>query len=260
MPSTLFESLALLSYFVIAFNYESSTVKRFVVAVCSYLCIQMIRGLFMVVVGVIPAIVGIEYLDLEILALLFLASAFLTYVITSLFRKFRYIKTSTMILPASWISLLVIPIFSITILTTLIYFVAYLPQFIMAIISIMAFAITILSFYFQNAISKAYEDKLKSALQTKEKEYYFTQCQLMQESLDKIKSIHHDMKFHLITARNYTSNNKSNEATDYLDSLLGDIGKIENYSDTGNIAFDSIANVIEKHHKERPKKNRIDAF
>ena len=234
----LFELFAVLTYFIIALNYEASIVKRIIAAVCSYLCIQMIQGIFLIITGAIPG--SSDLLNTEIALLLF-ASGLTNYIIASLFRRFKNIKNSKMTLPASWISLLIIPIFSTTILAVMIIFLDYLPLIIVAAISIMAFLFTVISFYFQNSISKAYEDKLKTALTEKEKEYYFSQCQLMQESVDKVKSIHHDMKFHLTTARDYVANNKTNEATDYLNSLLGDIGKIESYSDTGNMAFDKAA-------------------
>jgi len=83
-------------------------------------------------------------------------------------------------------------------------------------------------------------NKLKSKFQSKEKEYYFNQCQLMQKSIEHVKSIRHDMKHHLITLKGYLADN--HEATDYLNRLLGSIRESEICSATGNIAFDSIIN------------------
>jgi len=93
-----------------------------------------------------------------------------------------------------------------------------------------------------NTIKLEREYILNAELQAKEKEYYFAQCQLMQESAAQVRAVQHDMKMHLATARNYNENNKVKEATDYMNRLLGDVGESEAYSDTGNIAFDSIIN------------------
>jgi signal transduction histidine kinase len=71
---------------------------------------------------------------------------------------------------------------------------------------------------------------------------YRVQCQIMQESVENIRSIRHDMKLHLTAVRDFTANNNSPEATDYLNSLLGDLEKNEIYSSTKNTAFDSIIN------------------
>jgi sensor histidine kinase YesM len=75
-----------------------------------------------------------------------------------------------------------------------------------------------------------------------EKEYYHTQCRLMQESVENMNSIHHDMKFHLAAARDFITNDKSDEATNYLDGLLDDVDKSVIHSNTKNTAFDSIIN------------------
>ena len=56
------------------------------------------------------------------------------------------------------------------------------------------------------------------------------------------------MKIHLASLKDYTADNKA--ATDYLNSLLGEIVESEIYSDTGNIAFDSIINFKLKNAKE----------
>ena len=235
-----FELFAVLSYLIIPFNYESSMLKRFVAAICSYLCIQMIQGAFIFVMGVFQN--DAVNLDINDVALRFAASGVFVYIMTSIFRRFKNIKASTMRLPASWISFLIIPAFSITMVVVQFEFSVEIPRFVGISICIMAVAITTFTFYYQNAISKAYEDKLKAAIDSQEKEYYFAQCQLMQESVDKVKSIHHDMKSHLATARDYIANNKAEVAMAYLNDLLGGISESESYSDTGNIAFDSIIN------------------
>jgi len=105
-------------------------------------------------------------------------------------------------------------------------------------------------FIFFNIISRVFEDSLQSALHSQEREYYFAQCQLMQESVDKMKAYRHDVKLHLAALKDFTADNK--EATEYLNTLLGDVEESEVYSDMGNIAFDSIINfkikdVVAKH-------------
>ena len=83
---------------------------------------------------------------------------------------------------------------------------------------------------------------LKATLRAQEREYYYYQCQRMQESVEQTKSIQHDMKFHLITARNLAANAQADEATTYLDGILGDVAEFKIYSDTGNVIFDSMIN------------------
>ena len=60
-----------------------------------------------------------------------------------------------------------------------------------------ASAINIFVFYHQNHLAATYEEKLKSALEAQEKDYYMLQCKLMQESVEQVKALRHDMKLHL---------------------------------------------------------------
>jgi signal transduction histidine kinase len=233
-----FEIMALVTFLAIPLNYESSMLKRFVAAVCSYLCIQILVGAFIFGTGILRY----ETPRIAEVTPLFLTAGIFAFILTSLFRSFRNIKTSAMIFPATGSSFIIVPAFSIAILVIAALYMDYLPQPIVALMSFIAVLITAITFYFQNNISKAYLDKLKSTLHAQEKEYYFAQCQLMQESVESIRSIRHDMKSHLAMARDFTADNKSGEATNYLNGLLGDIDNYEIYSNTKNIAFDSIIN------------------
>jgi len=93
-----------------------------------------------------------------------------------------------------------------------------------------------------DTLSVAHEDRLKSALDAQEKEYYFSQCRFMQELVEQTKSARHDMMTHLAAIKGYVKENKTSAIADYLDTLLGTISETKIYSNTGNIAFDSIIN------------------
>jgi len=110
------------------------------------------------------------------------------------------------------------------------------------ITAILYIGLVFLGFYLVDTLVAKYEDKLKSELHTWEKEYYFTQCQLMQESTEQVKAIRHDMKLHLATLKDFTTTGDIEDIKKYLASLALDIEKSETYSDTGNISFDSIIN------------------
>jgi len=156
------------------------------------------------------------------------------------FLLFKNIKISAVNLNKLWIPLIILPI-GVTFIEFLHYFID--PAAISIIASLFnSLGVILIIFYLYNIISKAIEDNIKSALHSQEKEYYFTQCQLMQESVENTKSIRHDMQLHLATARDFITSNKSDEAANYLSSLINDIGKNEIYSNTKNTAFDSIIN------------------
>ncbi|MCL1788340.1 MAG: GHKL domain-containing protein [Defluviitaleaceae bacterium] len=117
-----------------------------------------------------------------------------------------------------------------------------------------------LIFFLTDTLTAKYEAKLKSERQAQEKEYYFAQCQLMQESIEAMKLYRHDVKLHLSTLRGYAVGNKPEEAAAYLDGLLGDITKGDAYSSTGHTAIDSIINHKLRYAAAQNIKLEVDIF
>lgn len=168
----------------------------------------------------------------------------LYYVFVLLLGRFKSISKDMIDAPKFWIPTIVIPF---AMQGYILAAESNLPPSVIEFIWATFFAVfliglTILMFYLYNTVSVAYEEKFKLSLDAQEKEYYRNQCQLMQESVENIKTIRHDMKLHLATAMDFTASGQANEAAHYLKSLLGDIEAKEVYSNTHNLAFDSIIN------------------
>ena len=239
----------LLGYFFLTLNYESTFIKRFVVTVLTF----SIFALLAIVIGIpfyilFPDITP-NYDGYTIA--LSVVNIVLGYFLALLFRRFRNIRKKAifpriaLFIPMP-IVLVVLGIFAVQFASS--FGVDILIEVSAIILLILIVGPIFLIFYLYDTLSAKYDEKLKSELQAQEKEYYFSQCQLMQESMEKVKSIQHDMKLHLTALKNYSANNEV--ATDYLNSLLDNIGESESYSDTGNIAFDSIINFKLKNAKE----------
>ena len=225
------------TFFIITLNYESSIKKKLVATFGTYITLFLAETIVFFALGFYQLDFFYNVWEESILGYILLGA--FTYMLALLLRRFKNIKKDTLHSPKFWI------FFSIILVSTLIMVfivLAYLPHDVGGIATIVIFSVNISTFYLHDILSAAYEDKLKSALHAKEKDYYFAQCQLMQESAEKVKTIRHDIKLHLATAADYNESGKVKESTDYLRGLLGDIGEKEIHSDTGNIAFDSIIN------------------
>jgi len=237
IPHVVVVSLAL---FVISLNYESTMMKRVVAIACNYVLFTVLINFSFLILSFFPR-PPFEN-ELYIWGLIYVLGAILSYLVALLLTRFKSIRKNNVALPKLWVSILFVQVL-------IIVSALYVPEDSHIFLSffnfttlLILFGVNLFAFYLYDTISSAYESKLKSALHNQEKEYYFTQCQLMQESVENIKTIRHDIKLHLATARNFTASGKANEATDYLDGLLGDIEKKEIYSNTKNTAFDSIIN------------------
>ncbi len=230
-------------YFIITLNYESTTVKRIVVAasvVIITLVSNIVAGSFIFLI--FPSSIGSDRRD----SLLMDSMVYLpiVYFMVKLLGRYKNLKNSVVPRISLAISSLVMLILLgyIFLSISVNYLGMNIDQLAVVLVGALFLTSVFLSFYLHDTLSAAYENKLKSALHAQEKEYYFAQCKLMQESVENAKSIRHDIKSQLATLKDYSTKGKPEDIENYLDGLLEDIERNEIYSNTGNIAFDSIIN------------------
>ena len=233
-------SANILIFSIITLNYKSFMIKRISLALgmASFMMIIELL-LFLTYDATITSIfegVGFES------GFVFIYSGVAQYLLALLFQRFRNVRRNHSAKLVYWISTIFIPISSLIVIFVVLI-LTYTSQSVLAFIIAVILGINLLTFYFQDTISnKAFEDNLKYILDSKEKEYYISQCQLMQESVDIMKSFRHDTKMHLAILKEFVKNDASGDIVGYLNLLLGDIEKSEIYCDTGNLALDSIIN------------------
>ena len=215
--------LALL--FVILLNYKASMKKRIVALICIYS-------------ANIATIMGTSILFNHIFhdptaAKIVFGASLVFYFVAMLVQRLKNIRKS----PVVALAALVMPIatFAMLFLSRAgITDITFLSVLIVLVIA------NILTFYLLDTLSARREEKIKLALYAQEAEYFLAQCELAQKSVEQVNAVRHDMRLHLTVLKECAADNKT--ATDYLDRLLGDVEKSKVYSDTGNIAFDSIIN------------------
>ena len=232
-PTPLTLIIYLLALLVISLNYESPMVKRFSAATAGHFAILIMSAFAVRSVELFPTNMLISATDLA-----YVSASILIYLLSLLaFLCFKNIKKVTVNLHKVWLPFIILPVA----VSFFEFFAISSPAIGVPIIIIgNNIAVFFIFLYLYNGLSKIFEDTLKSKLHSQEKEFYFAQIQLMQESVKKVRSIRHDMDFHLATLKDFSVENKA--ATDYINSLIGDISESEVYSSTGNIAFDSIIN------------------
>jgi len=192
---------------VITLNYESVAMKRVAAVAAGHYVMLSITIINSALLRHLPAIWLIDHARLVVLFI----SLFIYIVALMVFPLFKHIKKTAVNLNKLWFPLIIFPIAHTFIelfhnINTPIVFVS------VNVFNTLGFIL--IFFFLYNTLSKVFENSLKSALHAQEREYYFTQCELMQESVDKMKAYRHDVKLHLATLKSFTTNNK--EATDYL--------------------------------------------
>jgi len=99
----------------------------------------------------------------------------------------------------------------------------------------------LLTMYLLEKFSIAYEQQFESTLHAQEKEHYHVQYQLMQKNIEITRAMKHDLNLHLNSLHEQLQISPE-QAQDYLNKLLDENKTHTIYSNTGNIAFDSIIN------------------
>ena len=216
--------------FVITLNYESSILKRIAATLSNY-AVFSVAVLF--IYFPVARLVSDEYLNI----LEYSIGSLLALFIAFFMKRFKAIKKGDKSTLLFWALTFTMPS-TLIILLLLEAFGYYYASSLLSIVFLMG-ANLFIFFVYEN-LASIYEVKQKQVLDAQEKAYYYAQCKLMQDSVDAMKSYRHDVKNHLVVLKNFTAGNAA--ATDYLNSLLGSIGESEVYSETGNIAFDSIIN------------------
>jgi sensor histidine kinase YesM len=234
--------------FLITLNYHSSIIRKL-----SAVCIIYV---FMLIADVLVAILSGHYMVSlfepfgydNIFGIVAIPLFFHLEVL--LLRNFKNIKKNSPTSIVYWVSSVAIPVSSIF-LVTLIITTSNLSQVLIVAAIIVIFGINVLTFYLYDLLSASYAHKLESTLLEQEKEYYYNQCELMRESTDNLHSFKHDIKHHLTATNDYIKQSKSEEASDYLVKLIGEVSVNTSYSTTGNTALDSIINYKLRDIKER---------
>jgi len=227
------------SYIVLSLNYNATWKKRIVAAIALLAIGAMIDLGVMLLFGIyFDSFFGGHIVHN---ALTMTVSSLTTFIAALALQKFTHLKKDVISSPGILAFLFFIPLSSIA----LALFLAVntdLPPLGAVFTSAIIFGINVIVFYLHDRLAAAHEARLETALAAREKDYYLAQCRLMQESIEKMRSLRHDMLTHMTAVKGYAAEVNAHKITAYLEGLLEGGGEAEVYSDTGNIIIDSIIN------------------
>ena len=108
--------------------------------------------------------------------------------------------------------------------------------------AIIIFLINLLTFYLYDSLSASYIQKTKATVLAKEREMYYNQCVMMQETAENLQRFKHDINNQFISIKELVSSEKYDELKKIISGLSEQLDIKKMYSTTGNIAVDSIIN------------------
>lgn len=165
----------------------------------------------------------------------------LTYVESLVLYNIKSIKRNQEVRILQWVATLFIPI-STLLMKLFLIDPSTTTKYGVVLSTLFIFVINLLTFYLYDSLVASYEQKTRSTILEKEKEMYYNQCLLMQETNNHLQKFRHEVNNQFISIKELINKSMYNELNNYIDNLASSI-KIERiYSNTGNVIIDSIIN------------------
>lgn len=226
--------------FIISMNYNAGMFKRIICTVFIYLFMASVE---------VGAVIATGYFNISVFkqgnysnAIGIIAAAMILYTASLIVLKVRKKELNGKIKSEEWIAIILIPILSMYLIIVLLEAQGTLR--LTGVLTVAAvLTMDVIVFYLYDNLLNAYNNKINSIMFEQEKEYYYSQCKYMEASAESAKSFRHDTKNHLLTIAEYIKSGNTGQAEEYIYTVVGErLNDDSMYSDTGNVAIDSVIN------------------
>lgn len=230
----------IIALFIISLQYRTGLGQRIIAVGLTFFCMVSIEsacvaatnylGASVFQTGTYKNIVGLVVCNLIIFA------------VSLIIHNLKNIKKNILMPTSYWLAIVGIPTISIATILAILHN-GKVSQ-VQSIIVIIAFLIINgFIFYLYDALVSSYNLKIQSTLLAEEKEYYYNQCQYMQQSEQEINSFRHDVRNQLDMIYELLKHESKDSIKECVEKLEKDLVSSSVYSKTGNIALDSILNL-----------------
>ena len=223
----------------ISLNYKAS------------MLIRLLSSLYILIFVIIPEIIigaWIGYFHYSIFtegsfnnSLGLIAARLATYMEALLLYNFRAVRKSQKVKGSTWISSVLIPIMTFVLFVFIIQS-EDTTQTNVIVAVVLIYLINITSFYLYDSLAASYIKLSEATVLEKERELYYNQCTMMQDSTNELRAFRHDLKNQLIGVSELMSTENYEEAERLVGELSGKLDTKMLFSTTGNIPIDSIIN------------------
>jgi len=164
-----------------------------------------------------------------------------TYIESLLFYNFKSVRRNHKVKVSVWIASVLIPLITF-ILHMFIINSKDVTQVVVIVATILILFMNVTAFYLYDSLAASYMRLAEAAVLEKEREFYYNQCIMMQNSTNELRAFRHDLKNQLIGVSELISAEKYEDATKLVGGLSGKLNTKILFSTTGNIPMDSIIN------------------
>ena len=230
----------LIMFFLLTYNYQSTTKNRLIAVVSIYMILMIIEVLVMLILQNFGITATSGHDAAMIMGLV--SIKIISYIFMLFLSNFKLISNDIKVSNIHWLSIFIIPVCTL-ILVLIMIFKNYASNVTETIISIVLLLVmNVLVFYFYDEIMKSYESKIEKTLLKQQNDAYLKQLEIIKNSKENLKTFRHDLKNHALLLKHYIDNHDCESATEYLDNIFDYINYSKEYARSGNSEIDSIIN------------------
>jgi len=226
-------------FFCLSLNYRSSLAKKIIFSVLSFMALMLVETLVVILTKYfeISIFEHSEYDSSIGLVLIRIFSMLLVTIVTNL----KNIKNDIPVPNFYWFSTIFVS------LASLYLFVSFFThgsfdrtEMTILIISILGINFAILFLY--DTLYLSFSAKTEKILLEQQNNAYAKQLDIMQQSLDSLQTVRHDIKNHMIVLKNLNSTEGYTKFDEYVDKIISSVDGRTLYSNSENVIVDSILN------------------
>lgn len=237
-PPIIYLSLSITLYLLLTFLYVASVKKRLASIILICLIINCIELLVNYATGYY--VQGLDTAMRYNSVFGITAITILTFFIVLVLENFVNLKDGVKIAPSYWISILLIPFGSLTLLLN--DLITHTKPNVIIIDSIIILGINILWFYTYDQISRLAKLEIENYMMLQQNKSYEQQLSIMKDSEEATCALRHDLKNHLTALDALVDERNKERLTQYAQSLTQQLQDKQSISNTGLLALDSLIN------------------
>lgn len=175
-----------------------------------------------------------------IVAIGIIAANLLFFMIVQLMKKLAVSKSHIVIPIEEWLISIIIPVLSL--LTSMIVLDECSHESSAAIGGICLIVINMLLFFMVDRIQDMYQKQVDIGLLKQQNQAYENQMLLLKTSEERLSSLRHDLKNHLLAIEKMALKNSGDSVEAYLNSLFSEAEDSSIFAETGNYVIDAFIN------------------
>ena len=246
----------LIMFFMLTYNYQSTTKNRLIAVVSIYMILMIIEVLLMLILRNY----GIKFNSPDnegAMIIGIISIKVISYIFMLFISNFKMIRNDIKVSTIHWFSIFIIP--AGTLALVLIMISDDNASNLNTIISIVILLIiNVFVFYFYDELMKSYEAKIEKKLLQQQNNAYLKQIEIIKQSKENLRIFRHDLKNHALSLKYYIDNWDSEGASEYLDNIFDYINYSKEYSKSGNSEIDSLINYKMDLAEKHDIKSRVD--